>query len=74
MLQESHDIILCGRDLCSNYVLANSEVNQGWLFGLCWYFSFGIKLSMPEEIHSEMSETILVALILKKAERKSFAK
>lgn len=40
---------------------ANFGMNQGWLFGFCWYFFFfcRIKLSIPETIHSEIRDAIL---------------
>ena len=45
---------------------AHSGVNHGWLFGLCWYFLTGMKLSIPACIHSVRSLAISVGLFLKK--------
>lgn len=50
----------------------NSAMNQGWLYGFCWYFFIEIKLSMSERIHSEMREAVLKGLLFKKAESGSF--
>lgn len=43
---------------------SNSDMNQDWLFAFCLYFLIGIKLSIPERIHSEMREGVLADKIL----------
>lgn len=40
MQQESYYTIIHGRDYSSDYggMPTHASINQGWLFGFCWYF------------------------------------
>lgn len=48
---------------------AHLGVNQGWLLWFCLYFFFGVKLSLPKRVHSELTRAVVAALFLKNAER-----
>lgn len=49
-------------------VAGYSGIQQSWLFKLCWYNLWEMKLSTPKRTHSEMREAVLAALFLNGAE------